>query len=129
MLSDGRSFVIAAIAGAAVVLILFGMLFLLLRKGKKKSSVQVPVELPASPEKDVATLAEQTEQADAARLEARQEAQRQLDQEIANQLKLPTLTSKKGEILVKHIREMVQKDNVGTTNVVRTWLTEKAEVR
>ncbi len=63
-------------------------------------------------------------------MQAREEAQRKLDQEIASQLMLPTLTSKKGEILVKHIQEMVQKNSTGTTNVIRTWLSENgAEVR
>ena len=130
VLSDGRSFLIAAVAGATVVLILFGLLFLLSRKGKKKSKIEIPVALPVSPETQVAALPAQAETTDADRLQAREDAQRHLDEEIANQLKLPTLTSKKGEILVKHIREMVQKDSTGTANVIRTWLTEKgAEVR
>ncbi len=37
VLSDGRTFVIAAAVGATVVMLLFGMLFLLLRKGKKSN--------------------------------------------------------------------------------------------
>lgn len=138
LLSDSRSFVIAAIVGATAVLLLFGLLFLLLRKGKKKPSVQSPVALPGAHELE----RKKETGAEAAlspvdggvpepdRLQIREEAQRQLDQELSNQLSLPTLTSKKGEVLVKLLRDMIQKDNATATNVVRTWLTEKgASVR
>ena len=136
LLSDSRSFIIAAVVGATAVVLLFGLLFLLLRKGKKKTTVQIPVALPGAPETAAAKgeagaegspllTAETGGAPEPDRLQAREEAQRQLDQEISNQLSLPSLTSKKGEILVKLLRDMIQKDNASATNVIRTWLSEK----
>jgi len=126
MLTDGRSFIIAAIVGGTVVLLLFGLLFLLLRKGKKKPSVQIPTALPGTSAASGPSLANEPASTDAQRLEAREEAQRKLDQELMNQLQLAGGPTKKSEVLVKHLRDTIQKDSADSTNVLRTWLSERA---
>ena len=49
--------------------------------------------------------------------------QARLESETLSRIKLPAST-KKSEILVKHIRESVQKDARNATNVLRNWLSE-----
>ncbi len=125
VLADGQSFLIAAVVGAVLVVMLLGLAFLLLKK-KKKVSVQTQTALQASAESAPAALPSEPGELEAIRLAAAREAtQRLLDEEIANQLKLPILTSKKAEILVNHLRESVKKDSVGTTNMLKNWLAEK----
>ncbi|HEX8985098.1 MAG TPA: hypothetical protein VF767_06700, partial [Bryobacteraceae bacterium] len=52
--------------------------------------------------------------------QARQEA------EALNNLRLPTVGTKKAEVLGKHIAEAVKKDPVTTAQILRTWLAEDA---
>ncbi len=125
VLADGKSFLIAAVVGAVLIVILLGLAFLLLKK-KKKVSVQTQTALQAPAEPVAAVLPGEFGELEATRLAAAREAtQRQLDEEIANQLKLPMLTTKKAEILVNHLRESVKKDSIGTTNMLKNWLAEK----
>ena len=46
-----------------------------------------------------------------------------LESEELNRIKLPEST-RKTEVLVKHIRESVHKDSMNATNVLRTWISE-----
>jgi flagellar M-ring protein FliF len=46
-----------------------------------------------------------------------------LESEELNRIKLPEST-RKTEVLVRHIRDSVQKDSVNATNVLRTWISE-----
>jgi flagellar M-ring protein FliF len=46
-----------------------------------------------------------------------------LESEELNRIKLPEST-RKTEVLVKHIRDSVQKDSMNATNVLRTWISE-----
>jgi flagellar M-ring protein FliF len=50
-----------------------------------------------------------------------------LESEEQNRIKLPEST-RKTEVLVKHIRDSVQKDSMNATNVLRTWISD-AETR
>ena len=126
LLADGKSFLVAAIVGGVMVLFLFGLLFLLLRK-KKKPSVQIPVALPgAATERPGPSLPAETVPQHADRVEIRSAAQGQLEEEIANYLTAAVPTTKKAEVLVNHLRETIKKDSSNTVNVVRTWLSEKA---
>ncbi len=127
LLTDGRSLVIAAVVGVVLVLLLFGGLFFMLRKSKKPAP-SIPVALPASAE-PASLPPSEAELAETKRIESQQEAQRQLEQEIVDQLRLPNVSSKKGEVLVKHIRDLIQKDSPSTTNVLRGWLSERDDSR
>lgn len=124
VLVDGRSFLIAAVVGAVIVILLFGLAFLLIGR-KKKPSVTTQTALPEPTEAAATAMASEPLQHEADRLSAREAAQRKLDEEIANQLKLPTLTTKKTEILVTHLRESIKQDCIGSTNIMKTWLAEK----
>ena len=137
LLSDGKSFAVAAAAGAVMVLILFGLLFLLLGKGKsKKPGVKLPTELPGAvaATQAVATTTAAADsgpssplsvKTEAERLRAREEAQQRLDEQLADQMDMSAVSTQKGEYLVKNLRENIKKDSNGVTNVLRNWISEK----
>ena len=58
------------------------------------------------------------------KLAAQQALQAQADEAALTSLKLPSVTTKKSEVLVKHLRESVTKDTPGSANILRSWLTE-----
>jgi flagellar biosynthesis/type III secretory pathway M-ring protein FliF/YscJ len=45
--------------------------------------------------------------------------------EALNAIKLPPVTTKKAEVLTKHLVETVKKDPVSTAQVLRTWLRDR----
>ncbi|HEY3824613.1 MAG TPA: flagellar M-ring protein FliF C-terminal domain-containing protein, partial [Bryobacteraceae bacterium] len=49
--------------------------------------------------------------------------QSQLESEVLSRIKLPAST-RKTEVLVRHIRDSVHKDSVNATNVLRSWISE-----
>jgi flagellar M-ring protein FliF len=63
-----------------------------------------------------------------AQFEAREEALRhEAEREVLNALKLPELTTKKAEVLIRHITEHAKRDAVGSANLIRSWLMEKEQ--
>jgi flagellar M-ring protein FliF len=114
---------IGAAAGAAFVLALVvGVLFLRRKRrpGAKANlvgakaiaaaSVAPPVGGPTSAEKMQAALAERSAQQEAANMTA-----------LAG-FKLPVVTTRKSEILVKELRESAKKDVSGPAQVLQTWI-------
>ena len=109
-----------------MVVFLFGLLFLLLRK-KQKPSIQIPDALPgAAARASGPALPAETVPQHGDQVAIRSAAQGQLEDEIANYLTATVPTTKKAEVLVNHLREIIKKDSTNTVNVVRTWLNEKA---
>ncbi len=126
-LGQKRMPLIAAIAAAVVLLIGAGA-FLFLRRRKKKK-VQIAAALQAGAG-GAGALAAGESPADSAQRELesqlaeRQATQSRLEAEALRNLKLPAVTTKKAEVLAKHISETVTKDPVATAQILRTWLAE-----
>jgi flagellar M-ring protein FliF len=115
-----------AIGGAALVMLLLASLvFVLLRKRGKVRVQDVsaaaiagkPSEAPA-PRGKTAVEREMEQQ-----LSDNEATQAQLEAEVLNRIKLPAST-RKTEVLVKHIRDSVNKDSANATNVLRTWISD-----
>lgn len=115
------------LGGAAAILILLLVVgFLLIRRpGHKIVRSVEDVAATALPVGENSAMIPQ-ETADQ-RLERQMEdndaEQAQLEADALSRIKLPANT-KKTEVLVKHIRESVQKDPNGAANVLRTWVAE-----
>ena len=43
---------------------------------------------------------------------------------MLNSLAIPIATTKKAEVLIKHLRENIAKDVEATTNVFRSWMSD-----
>ncbi len=112
---------ITAVAAVSAILILaIGLLFVLLsRKGK-------PVEAPIVVEPPKALTAdEQSTSVDAkyANQRAIQDAeQMQEEKAMLESMNVRVNTTKKAEVIVRHLRDNISKDSESTSNVLRTWL-------
>jgi flagellar M-ring protein FliF len=118
-----KNFAIMAGAGTGVVVLLLAGMAILLRRSRKKTNVTVAAALAAG--KDRPALAQPAP-----------DMQKELESKIAEQavikeaqarevlaaLKLPPVTTKKTEVLVKHIGSETKKDPAVMAQVVRSWL-------
>ena len=113
-------------AGAAAgLLILLGACYMFFRKRKKAS---VAASAPAL-SSGAAALASgiapgAAEQLIEAQMAEQAALQQQMDAEALQNLKMPALSTKKAEVLIKHLRDTVKKDSPAATNVLRTWLAD-----
>jgi len=115
-----------AAAGGALLLLLIVPLWLLRRRGRRRARVTMTPELPpaaAQPslEAPAASAAENLE----ARLAEQAARQQQLEAEALNALKLPPVTTKKTEVLTKHLAETVKKNPASAAQILRSWLYER----
>lgn len=115
LVGQGNTIAIASAAGGMLVLLLGGGFFLWKRRKKKgygavdaKRQLDSPTD--AAGKELEARLAEQMAE------HQRQEAEAMLS------LKLPAVSTKKSDVLVKHIAAEVKKDPVAMAHVVRSWL-------
>jgi flagellar M-ring protein FliF len=135
LLKDKKMLLIGAGAGAAVLLLLVGAVVFLLMKRKKSGPA------PAANEKERVTKADLMKAVDDAKHKAAIEAANAAEQvevalaeKMAEQhkqdmaaiaaLKLPTIATKKAELLTKEIRETAKKDPGVAAHVIQTWLHE-----
>lgn len=107
---------------AAIILLLLVAVFLLARKrsSRKVLEAETTPALESAPAAEEPTTAKQLEEQLA---EQSAEAERQTIEAI-QQLKLPKVTTKKAEVLTKHLGEEIKKNPSGMAQVVRSWLSE-----
>jgi flagellar M-ring protein FliF len=112
--------------GALLVLLIAGLAFVLLRKGAARSAVDMSPAAIAEGESSrpgqpgAVTSAERHMQDQISENNAQQAL---MEAEALRGIKLP-VTTKKTEVLVKHIRDSVHKDPGNATNVLRTWIAD-----
>ncbi len=116
MLRDPK--ILGAALGGAVVVIA-GILFFMRRGRKSCARASAPAAL-AAPEEAGLTVEE--------RMQARMAEQAALEQkmeiEALNSIKLPKITTKKTEVLIKQVKEASKKDASIGTNILREWIGE-----
>jgi flagellar M-ring protein FliF len=115
---------IAAGAGAVLVLCLGGGAFVLLRRKKSAVDMAVKTALPEGGVKAAIAEANSAEQTQAA-LADRLAEQEKADLAAVAALKLPAVKTRKSELLVKEIREQTEADVAVTAHVLQTWLQDK----
>ena len=129
---------IAVGSGAGFILMIGVVAMLLLKKGKKgavadtksadgklvsKSELEKAVK-EAKASRRVVEAASSVEQQMQTAIEGRKEEQRNADMAALAALKMPTVTTKKTEILTREIRENTKKDPNVSANILQTWLHE-----
>ncbi len=122
--------VIGIAAGALLAMLVGAGVLLFLRwRRKRRKKVETMGALPGAPGA-AGALAPGENPADAARRELesrmaeREQVQAQAEAEALLSLKLPAVTTKKADVLVKHIGEAVTKDPIASAQILRTWLAE-----
>ncbi len=130
MLGERTLLVVGAGAGLAVLLAVIFLLFLLRRKGsrRKVQSVSTRKALPvpqgsAEGDSGEETAGVRTQMEE--RLAEQTALKARLEQEALRSLKLPSVKTKKAEVLTKHLSDEAQKDPVAMAQLVRTWLNEE----
>lgn len=119
-----KNFFVFAGIGAAVALLLFGavvwfMIHLITRKRKFSATVAGQLVGPDGKAIEAGPTIEQELEAKMAEQAALKEKQAR---EVLNTLKLPPVTTKKAEVLVKSISAEAKKDPSAMLQVIRTWL-------
>lgn len=107
-----RYILIGAAVGALVILAGIGLLVAKLFKGKKKPMASTPTPLPPGAE------AGQVAAAHPAQLDEEAELQAQLDAAAIKE------TTKRAAVLVKRLRDNIDKDSVIPAHIVRGWVNE-----
>lgn len=121
-LLKNKTVLIAAGAGAALILLLMAAVAWLMRKKKGADKVdagapQVARGAGGPPASDINNQIE-------AQMAERESLKRQQEMETLSALKLPPVTTKKTEVLTKHITDQSKKDAAGFASVVRSWISE-----
>jgi flagellar M-ring protein FliF len=118
--------VIAGIGAVAVLALIGGLAFLMLKSRSKKKRVTAEATaaavvaadkakaLPATPEEIERQI--EGRMAEQASLQAKQQAEELM------KLKMPTVSTKKTEVLTKHIASEAKKDPLAMAQVVRSWI-------
>jgi flagellar M-ring protein FliF len=117
----------AVIGGLAVfVLLAVAAVFITLRRRRaaratdmSAAAIGAAVPSAAVPVDPKTALERQLEQ----QISENDARQSQLESEVLSRIKLPAST-RKTEVLVRHIRDSVHKDSVNATNVLRSWISE-----
>jgi flagellar M-ring protein FliF len=118
--------------GAVGGLIALGLLWLLLRRPKRKAAVTgPPAALPAAAEAsagsgaELAAPAADSSQQIEAQLHEREEMQRKVEAEALRAFKLPPPVAKATEVLAKHLREKVKAQPAVSAHAIQTWIREE----
>ena len=120
---------IAAGAGAGLLLMIGVVAFMLLKKGKKKQESKTATKADMTKGVEAAKATAALEAANAAEqvqaaLEERLTEQHNSDMAAIAALKMPSVTTKKTELLTKEIRETTKKDSNVSAHVLQGWLHE-----
>jgi flagellar biosynthesis/type III secretory pathway M-ring protein FliF/YscJ len=126
-------FIVGLLALFVLLLPVLAARMVLRRLRKKKPAVvtvATPKELPAaaggSPEASKAAGGDQGDLGNQLQAKIAEQAVQKEKQalEAMNALKLPQVTTKKTEVLARHISTEAKKDPAGMAQIVRTWLNE-----
>jgi flagellar M-ring protein FliF len=118
-LLKNKTLLIEAGGGLLVLILLLGVAARMLRRGGKAARrAEMTPEVPAAASAPDVNKSIEGQLAERAALKQQQEA------DALNALKLPPVTTKKTEVLTKHVAEQAKKDATGAAQVLRTWMTE-----
>lgn len=126
--------VLGGIAGGAALIVLLAAAAAILGKRRRKAAKAAKSGLQSGPElapgdssrqlPPAARSAYDTGAAIEAQLAQQQALGKQLESEVLASLKVAAPTSKKAEVLAKHLVETAKADPSGAAHVLRTWLYE-----
>jgi flagellar M-ring protein FliF len=128
--NDPKTLIIGVAAVLGVILLGSVLLFMIFRRKPKKGKASAESHAAVTGHGEVTALpkagaaAEALQQQMKEKLAAQEALQAQADEAALTSLKLPAVTTKKSEVLVKHLRDSVTKDTPGSANILRSWLTE-----
>ncbi len=131
----GKNYILVGVLAAAAVLLAAIVAVVFLRSRKNHAAPDRPYypgQLPAPgglvPAQTYAASgddpAERVSKEMEAKLAEQQALREKQAQDVLNSLKLPQVSTKKTEVLAKHVAEEAKKDPAVTAHLIRTWLHE-----
>jgi flagellar M-ring protein FliF len=127
---DPRTLAIAGAGAGVALLLLIAALLARSRRRKRRSTATAQPALPEAADTAAAAIeagqaaGEQATHQLEARIAKQQALQQKLEAEALSALRLPPVTTKKAEVLTKHLVESARKDPTAAAHVLRTWLTD-----
>jgi flagellar M-ring protein FliF len=124
--ADKKQLMILGGVALAVVILVAGAVFMMMRRRQKAAIAADTAQTAIEGELDLAEAlpppisgAEELER----QIKEGEEQQARLESEIMKRIKLPAAT-KATEVLIRHVREVTQKDPATAAAVLRTWLSD-----
>lgn len=96
---------------------------MLLRRGGKKKMAEMKAQLEAAPLTAIESAAAATKHMEA-QIADQAATKKQQEVDAMRMLKLPQVTTKKAEVLTKHIAEEAKRDATSMVQVLRSWMNE-----
>jgi flagellar biosynthesis/type III secretory pathway M-ring protein FliF/YscJ len=120
-----KTSVLIGVVGGVVLLLLLIIVFLFAVVRKKRHAVQMAgaIEAGRAAELDSGDAIEQQMEN---RLVEQEDQKRRLDAAALNSLKLPPVSTKKSEVLTKHLVETAKKDPTAAAQILRSWLYDES---
>jgi flagellar M-ring protein FliF len=114
--------ILAGIALGAVLLLAIGVVVVFMKMRRKKRTIEVAKGLPPGREPKALPAGPDVQRELEDKLAEQAVIKERQAQEVLQSLKLPPVTTKKTEVLIKHIGAEAKKDGEALAHVVRTWL-------
>ena len=119
--------VIAGAAGGILALLLLGIIVLLFnRKAKTIGKIELQMAKTLTEAENAGVSEPDVEKELEANLVRQAALKEQQTKDVLASLKLPPVTTKKTEVLVKHIIAEAKKDPSGMAQVIRSWISTKS---
>jgi flagellar M-ring protein FliF len=126
-LFGGRFVLVGVAAGAVLGLGLF--LVLKKRRNKNRNQAEIQSQLSGVQAKKAIDSGENAKEKLEAQIAEQTASKRRQEIEAMAQLKSPQITTKKAEVLTKHIAEEAKKDATSMVQVLRNWMSEQDRAR
>ena len=123
-LMKNKTLLIAAGAAGGLVLLLLLVVVVLLKKGKAGAKAKLDPGASQVAGGETSDAAPDIRKQLENQMAERENLKLQQEREALSALKLPPVTTKKTEVLTKHIVEQSKKDAAGFAAVVRSWITD-----
>ena len=126
-LKNPKLLIAGGVGGVVIFILLIAGLFMLSRKKVQAKVVEVKAEIEAAAASrvhDANKKIEEVQQRMEAQLAENSVERDRKEQEALDSLKLPSVQTKKAEILTRHINEEAKKDPKIMAQIVRAWMNE-----
>ena len=125
-IKKNKMLLIGAAGGAFLLFVLIAVVAFKLLRGKKAAHVEIKGQIAASPEEAAKVAADEITKKMEAQLAEQAALRERNTTEALGALKLAPVTTKKGEVLTRHILDEVKKDPVVIAQIIRSWVSEGA---
>jgi len=113
---------IAGLGAAGIVALILGWVVLVMRRRKKRIEMELAKSLEAAKAKELQAAEKTPEQTLEAQMAEQAVEKAKQEAEALMKLKLPVISTKKTDVLTKHIAAEIKKDPAVMAQVVRSWL-------